>query len=1112
MKKVLFSTLAASTLLLAASCSQDDELVAAFGPGEQSVTLKVQLPGSAETRAIAEGVEVGKGNMANTLVYALYEKGKEDQTPLILGQKEEDTDGVFVITVPMAKDLTYELLLLAYNEDNCAFDVNYKADDLASVDLQNLTLKSSLSANQEAYDAFVGHETVSVNAEAVTVISLKRPFAQVNAATTDTDLADAETLKAVVTSSQLVINDVPTVYNVFTGEATELMDLTYTDAAILYQTNTTNNEKITVDGTEYNHLTLAYVLAGETATSDKSTHDATFTFNREDGTTVSTISVANLPIQRNYRTNVVGGLLTKTEAYQVKIDPIFDEPDENIDNIVKVSSAEDLQKAINEAEAGDTYIEFTQDIDATEFAITGAIGSTGIIVTQNEGVNLVIGGSGYKFNGTFYLFGQARYNGAETLTFRNIKFEHTGDDAIDFISCNETSGTERYAHNVTVENCSFTGNGNGQVVGMRYRQCYNMSVVNTTATGMHSLMQSTGGNGITLDKVTVSDSKNGISFGTTLNLKVENSDITAEAYGIRVDGTGELTINNTVITAEIPVIARKVTEEKNYAVKLDNVELNTNTNYHVVFTNGSDDEAYVAPGGTYTITGADNYVVFPREQVLTVTSGNLATTNFNINNATYKFEGHFCGQQIIKTTSSDILNQVYDGSAATFDGHVRFTVKRIADNKSELTKERSGNYTFKGFKTDNSIAFGACGVEALNIVECEAYMMYLNVSNSEVTATGNTIVRPASAGDSYLRYDDGTQTDIIQVYAENYTLNLYGNTIRDEKGVGNNIEVYGQNEWQSDATYTNSINVKGNIISNVGEDKPLVKIYNDVTYAPVAWPADYEIQDAAIELADQLLGENTLETYKDCLVSVLCRTSSGKDDTNIGLYGNGCWMIGNEMILNSASALRWFADQVNVSNNSFSGKTVKLGADIDLENAAWTPVGQTGATQFKGTFDGQDYTISNLNIDATAQTGGNYSSGLFGWLNGATVKNVKVAGASVKGNHNVAVIAGYLETTGCTVENCHVSGATVECHVASSDANGDKCGVIVGHAGNNGVAVKNCTATNSTVSAGRDAGQIVGAALEANVTGCSATNVTVTANGEGTGANIRNEVIGRLLQ
>ena len=242
-----------------------------------------------------------------------------------------------------------------------------------------------------------------------------------------------------------------------------------------------------------------------------------------------------------------------------------------------------------------------------------------------------------------------------------------------------------------------------------------------------------------------------------------------------------------------------------------------------------------------------------------------------------------------------------------------------------------------------------------------------------------------------------------------------------------------------------------------------------------------------------------------------CYFEPRNEDTDITIDGTLYEDFSKNAYLACAKDMFWFAEQVNAKGNTFSGKTVKLTANVDLANAVWTPVGQTGATQFKGTFDGQGKTISNLNIDATVQTGAHYSSGIFGWLNAATVKNVNVAGAKVKGNHNVGVIAGYLETSGCTVEACHVSDATVECHVANADANGDKCGVIVGNAPNAGTSIKACTATDSTVSAGRDAGQIVGAAKEAYVTDCSATNVTVTANGEGTGNNIRNEVIGRLL-
>ena len=215
-------------------------------------------------------------------------------------------------------------------------------------------------------------------------------------------------------------------------------------------------------------------------------------------------------------------------------------------------------------------------------------------------------------------------------------------------------------------------------------------------------------------------------------------------------------------------------------------------------------------------------------------------------------------------------------------------------------------------------------------------------------------------------------------------------------------------------------------------------------------------------------------------------------------------------IIKSLDDLTLFERLVNEKNNSYSGETVKLVDDIDLQGVDWKPIGQTGATQFLGTFDGDNHTIRNLKINNT-DVGGNCSTGLFGWLNNATVKNLTIDGSTVSGHHNVGVIAGYLETSGCTIDNCHVLNATISCTSVNDDANGDKCGGIVGHAGNAGVSVKDCTVTNSSISAGRDAGQVVGAALNVNVTNCSASNVTVSDNGTSTGANIRNEVIGRKL-
>ena len=206
-----------------------------------------------------------------------------------------------------------------------------------------------------------------------------------------------------------------------------------------------------------------------------------------------------------------------------------------------------------------------------------------------------------------------------------------------------------------------------------------------------------------------------------------------------------------------------------------------------------------------------------------------------------------------------------------------------------------------------------------------------------------------------------------------------------------------------------------------------------------------------------------------------------------------------------------FANRVN-GGDGMSGAMVKLTDNIDLAGMEWTPIGQTGTSYgatnyFQGIFDGQGHTISNMTI-ANTNSGNNYAAGFFGFIDAAkvTIRNVNFDNANVKGHHWTGVVAGYL--TG-NIEKCNVTNSTVSCTHANNDACGDKAGIIVGYV-NNGL-VNNCTASNSTVTAGRDAGQIAGASKTAYVANCTATNVTVTANDGCTGANIREDIIGRVL-
>ena len=223
----------------------------------------------------------------------------------------------------------------------------------------------------------------------------------------------------------------------------------------------------------------------------------------------------------------------------------------------------------------------------------------------------------------------------------------------------------------------------------------------------------------------------------------------------------------------------------------------------------------------------------------------------------------------------------------------------------------------------------------------------------------------------------------------------------------------------------------------------------------------------------------------------------------------------NLVTIGTKDELIAFQNDVNVNGNGYSGKTIKLTADIDLGGMNWEPIGQTGGngvvTYFKGSFDGQGYTISNFVItpNATYGKGANYASGLFGFVDAgdAVIKNLKVNNANVTGHHWTAVICGYL--TG-SIQNCHVTNSNVVCSHANGEACGDKAGMIVGYTNHSTTTVKDCTAKNGTVKAGRDAGQIVGCnSSGVVVSGCSAENVTVEALGDCTGANIKNEIIGR---
>lgn len=140
-----------------------------------------------------------------------------------------------------------------------------------------------------------------------------------------------------------------------------------------------------------------------------------------------------------------------------------------------------------------------------------------------------------------------------------------------------------------------------------------------------------------------------------------------------------------------------------------------------------------------------------------------------------------------------------------------------------------------------------------------------------------------------------------------------------------------------------------------------------------------------------------------------------------------------EFEITTAEQLAGFADLVD-GGNTFEGKTMKLGQDVDLgakdaegNLISFDPIGYGYDVVFKGTFDGQGHTISNLYQNGwdLGYSYGTQGGGLFASVVDATVKDVKIDGAEIVMECvDMGVLVGY-SYGNCTYENISVSNSLI---------------------------------------------------------------------------------------
>ncbi len=313
-----FKYLAAAALtLLAVSCNK--EQVTEVPDGQTvDVTFTAALPGEMVTKAL------GDGQTAKTLYVSVYEND-DAKTKLDLDKTATFTDLKTQVTFSLVKGKTYNFVFWAQAAEGAPYDVT---------DLKNIKISyEGAEANDEKRDAFYAtRKELKVNGALTETIKLYRPFAQVNFGTADYEAAVAagvEPVKSVFTAT-----DVATVFDTFEAEGKEAKDVvTFTESAL-------PGETLVTKAGDYKWMTMNYILPMGKQDA-KHISNVTAEFIPETGITVKASS-PQTPVQNNYRTNILGNLLTSQVIFNIEIVPIFNEPDNDID-IVNIKNVESLK-------------------------------------------------------------------------------------------------------------------------------------------------------------------------------------------------------------------------------------------------------------------------------------------------------------------------------------------------------------------------------------------------------------------------------------------------------------------------------------------------------------------------------------------------------------------------------------------------------------------------------------------------------------------------------------------------------------------------------------------------------------------------------------------------
>ena len=303
MKKTINLMLAMAALFLSASC-QKDVLTHDPDKADAVVTFNVNVPEGIQTKAISDGTG------ATVLYYEVW-----NGTNIVADATAEIVNYQAVIDFKLVRGLQYTFIFWAQHQF-----APYTVTDLKAIKMNYLNNTTGIG-NDEKRDAFYGViENLMISDDiAAQSVTLKRPFAQLNFGASDMFI-EIEGVKTPITVTKTSINvkNLSTTFNPLTPSLGD------NNAEATFNANEIiTTEDLKVNSDTYKYISMNYLLfSGEDNTVDV-TADFDISIN-ETALEPASLSFDNLPVKRNYRTNIIGNLFTEESSVAILLDPDYE--------------------------------------------------------------------------------------------------------------------------------------------------------------------------------------------------------------------------------------------------------------------------------------------------------------------------------------------------------------------------------------------------------------------------------------------------------------------------------------------------------------------------------------------------------------------------------------------------------------------------------------------------------------------------------------------------------------------------------------------------------------------------------------------------------------------